>query len=148
MDYRIIEATQADEPFNWGKFLITEFDDKAWDHISAINARPLLPTIGYVRRRPGLWVLDLQTREGAYFYPDGSAIADLNKTRIWTCPLFEPFLLWLYENYEGSLVSLPNVVYLNNAPAALAVPRRAGDQTSSPTEVTGSHSQPNIESHE
>lgn len=126
MNYRIIEATQADEPFNWGKFLIAEFDDKAWEHISEISNSPLLTAIGYRPQRTGLWILDLQTREGAYFYPDGSALADLNKTRIWTCPLFEPFLIWLYENYEGNLNELPSVVHLKNAPAALGVARRPG----------------------
>ena len=57
-----------------------------------------------------LVVLDLQTGEGAIFMPGGLAAADLDKHGIWVCPLFEPFLAWLYKQDLSDLDALPAVV--------------------------------------
>jgi hypothetical protein len=127
LNSRIIEATQAgDKPFNWGKFLVATFDESEWAYVSAIAGSPLLARLGYTSKMPGILVLDLATREGSYFYPQGSAVNDLRDRQIWVCPLYEPFLCWLYANFTGTLADLPGVVYLENAPAAIAGYRRPG----------------------
>lgn len=85
---RIVEATNG---FNWGKFMVMQFEDDEWTAHSAIttDVGPLLPRLGWTKGH--VWVLDLQTGEGALFRHGGSAIQDLNKHKIWVCPLFEPF---------------------------------------------------------
>ena len=57
-------------------------------------------------------MLDLQTGEGAIFRPGGNAHADLQKHRIWCCPLFEPFLEWLYKHNLENIDELPKHVDL------------------------------------
>ncbi len=126
MRTKIIEATNG---FNWGKFLVGSFDWE-WSYASAVSGYPgpLLAEIGYARPDIGIWVLDLQTREGAWFKVGGYAKADLDKHRIRVCPLFEPFLTWLYENYFAAIrdVGLPDIVELPGAEAALHGYRRSG----------------------
>jgi hypothetical protein len=78
-----------------------------------------------------IWVLDLQTGEGATFRHGGMASADLNKHRIWVCPMFEPFLAWLYQQDLHELDALPAVINLPDAPAAFHGYRRAGGPDSS-----------------
>lgn len=131
MRTKIIEVTNG---FNWGKFLIGEFDTE-WGlkseipldpSIEALNM-PLLNQLGWARGQYFL-VLDLQTGEGAIFNPVGSARHDLNgKHKIWVCPMFEPFLLWLYEQ-PMDLDKLPTVVNFTEqeAPSAMYGYRRGG----------------------
>lgn len=127
LDYRVIEVTQ-DTEMNWGKFMIARFDPGFFRVISEITKTPLFSEIGYGWQDAGLFVFDLQTREGAYFYPHGSAHADLEKHRIWVCPMFEPFLTWLYENWTGKLGDLPNLVKIPaaEAPFEMSGHRRPG----------------------
>lgn len=73
-----------------------------------------------------MWVLDLQTGEGAFFRPGGYAAADLEKHRVWVCPLFEPFLEWLYRQDLTDLGQLPRLVELPDAEFAMRGYRRAG----------------------
>jgi hypothetical protein len=131
MQTKIIEATQnAEHGFNWGKFLVGR-PDAEWKVRSAIpvehpsSARPLLSQLGWSREHA--WVLDLQTGEGAFFRLGGFAPADLNKHRIWVCPMFEPFLVWLYEQDTTDLDALPALVELPLAPPSMAGYRRAGE---------------------
>jgi hypothetical protein len=70
----------------------------------------LLGTVGWTRTH--LWVLDLETGEGACFKPGGLASADLQKHKIWVCPLFEPFLVWLYEQKLDDLQQPPDHIDL------------------------------------
>lgn len=128
MRTKLIEATQgAGSGFNWGKFCIALFDAE-WGHPSAIDTgsrAPLLARCGWGREF--LWVLDLQTGEGVYVQPSGSAHADLQKHRVWVCPMFEPFLQWLYaQKNPADLDSLPSLVELPDAPAAMYGYRRGG----------------------
>lgn len=137
MHTKIIEAGQAKggpESFNWGKFLLGVLDVE-WTHHSVMSPDGglLLPQCGWGLDH--LWVLDLQTGEGAYFKPGGSAKADLDKHRIWVCPMFEPFLEWLYEQpirQKNGIVTVPQVqalpdfVELPDAPAAMSGYRRKG----------------------
>jgi hypothetical protein len=120
---RIVEATSND--FNWGKFLICRFTEEELSVRSAVNGTPVVTGRGWDPQRH-VWVLDLATGEGACFAPRGLAKADLEKHRIWVCPLFEPFLAWLYEQDVSDLDKLPAVVDLPNAENALAGYRRPG----------------------
>lgn len=123
METKIIEATNG--PMNWGKFCVCRFREE-WQAPCAINPSPqgLLRQIGWDNGM--IWVLDLQTREGAAFRPGGLARADLNKHQIWVCPLFEPFLEWLYEQDLRDLDKLPAHIDLPDAPFHLRGYRRPG----------------------
>lgn len=129
---QFIEAAQP-ENVNWGKFLLARFDDAEADTESMLPGFKgnLFTTGGRRTMNPEMTlVVDLQTGEGAAFSLDGngSASYDLNeKHKIWVCPMFEPFLGWLYMqhlgNGKGDLRDLPRFVTLP-APAALAGYRR------------------------
>lgn len=128
METKIIEAMNG--PRNWGKFMVCR-PDSEWGHRSEISEyQPLLAVTGWTDEH--LWVLDLQTGEGACFQPDGYAKADLDKHKIWVCPLFEPFLTWLYQqDLTNGLQALPSVVSFSTeeAPFGYAGYRRGGPIT-------------------
>ena len=125
MQTKIIEATNQ---INWGKFLLGR-PDHEWGIRSSISdsQMPLLREVGWSREH--LWVLDLQTGEGACFRinPYGHAKNDLNKHRIWVCPMYEPFLEWLYRQPVLNFDVLPAVVELQ-AEASFHGYRREGRQ--------------------
>jgi hypothetical protein len=126
----IVEVTQdAASGFNWGKFCVARFDTE-WERRSGLphnSSAPLLAQCGW--DDSFLWVLDLQTGEGAYFRPGGSAHADLLRHRVWVCPMFQPFLEWLYAQGDLSDLSvLPPVVEIPGAPGALYGYRRPGPE--------------------
>lgn len=122
MQTKIIEVTNNE--LNWGKFMVARFDRAEWGYRSPISEGPLLRNIGWSHSL--IWVLDLQTREGAAFRHGGVASADLNKHKIWVCPMYEPFLEWLYLQDVTDLSKLPEMVNLPNAEFALAGYRRTG----------------------
>ena len=132
MDIKFVEATQdLAAGFNYGKFGVGRFTDDEWREPAALPAAgtgSLLRARGWGAEHS--WVLDLQTGEGAIFRLGGLARADLNRTRIWVCPLFEPFLEWLYEQYRQQpdrwWPDLPRLAVLAGAPAAVAGYRRPG----------------------
>lgn len=76
--------------------------------------------------KDNLLVLDLQTGEGAVFKPKGYAKGDLDKHALWVCPLFEPFLGWLYEQNLTDIEKLPALVKIKNPESALYGYRRPG----------------------
>ena len=123
METKFIEVTNNEQ--NWGKFMLARFTPEEWTRRSAID-----PPASLVRGRgwtpDHLLVFDLQTGEGAMFRPGGNAHADLDKHRVWVCPMFEPFLEWLYEQKLDDLDALPAMVNLPDAPFAFAGYRRAG----------------------
>lgn len=127
METKIIEATNGT---NWGKFLIGRMDHE-WQRRSVISESsiPLLRQIGWGTEH--LWVLDLQTGEGASFrvHRGGHARNDLERHRIWVCPLYEPFLWWLYAQPNLDLAALPETVQLE-ADSALWGYRRSGTEGS------------------
>ncbi|MET0698968.1 MAG: hypothetical protein ABWY93_04830 [Mycobacterium sp.] len=139
MKQHFIEASNGP---NHGKFLILVYDVDDWDQRTALPGyehRRLLPSLGWSRHF--LWLLDLQTGEGATFSPGGLARADLQKHRIWVCPLYEPLLEWLYvqhREYVGDrdyglynfewVKGLPSFVELPDAPFDFAGYRRPGPQ--------------------
>jgi len=97
-----------------------------WKEHSVVGdvVRPLLTQCGWGPNH--FWVLDLQTFEGAAFRHGGYAKADLDKHRIWVCPLFEPFLTWFYAQDVTRLNELSQLVILD-APFAMAGYRRSGE---------------------
>lgn len=106
----IIEATSGDG--RWGKFLVAKFDTEEWT-----RSRPLLSTranfILNIGRDPScVIVFDLFTGEGALFIPGGLASADLDKHKIRVCPLFEPFLAWLYKQDLTDIRKLPTLCHM------------------------------------
>jgi hypothetical protein len=124
---KFIEATNG--PQNWGKFAVCRFEPEEWRRTSVVNpadSRPMLGARGWTPRH--VLVLDLQTGEGAIFRPGGLARADLQKHRIWVCPLFEPFLEWLYKQDLDDLDALPSHVDLPEAPFEVSGYRRPGPQ--------------------
>jgi hypothetical protein len=124
MKTKIIEATNVEHGgINHGKFLVARFDNE-WSYQSAIDQRPLLRGRGWSPEH--VLVLDLQTGEGAIFQPGGYAKADLDKRKIWVCPMFESFLAWLYTRDLRDLDQLPALIQLD-AESALYGYRREGD---------------------
>lgn len=106
MKTKFIEVTN--EKLNWGKFLLLRFEEPEWAVRSEIANAPLLSSCGWDAQH--LWVLDMQTGEGAFFFPGGNAASDLHKHQIWVCPMYEPFLAWLYKQDLSDIEALPALV--------------------------------------
>ena len=121
METHFIEATNQ---LNWGKFMLGRFDSE-WAARSALEDSKLLSGRGWTREH--LLVLDLATGEGALFRVNQHGIAkeDLDKHRIWVCPLFQPFLEWLYVQPDLRFKALPSFIELE-APFAFRGYRREG----------------------
>lgn len=129
MKTKIIQATQSREKgFNHGKFLIGQFDK---DERAISNM--FLSGSSLLNNRwcdKSILVLDIETGEGAVFRHGGLASYDLNsKHQIWCCPLYEPFLEWLYSQDITDITKLPDTVELPNAPEAMYGYRRKRDYT-------------------
>jgi hypothetical protein len=127
MELKFVEVTNG---FNWGKFGLARFTRDEWmepAYLPGAHERSLLYGRGW--RPDNILVLDFQTGEGAIFWPGGHAGNDLDKHKIWVCPMYEPFLAWLYwwvaEAGPGWWPDLPRIVELE-APGALHGYRRAG----------------------
>lgn len=118
---KIIEATENTD-FNWGKFLVGQFVEE-WSVTSSIGLNKILLTQrGWTKEH--FLVLDLETGEGAIFRRGGCAVSDLHKHKICVCPLFEPFLQWLYLQNFVSVLELPSFVNLGEVSTALYGYRR------------------------
>ncbi len=123
MHVRFVEVTNG--PNNWGKFLVGKFDEEEWDYGSVVSEGfYLLRARGWSKHH--LLVLDLETGEGGMFLPQAhaSAAADLRKHRIHVCPMFEPFLEWLYQQPDP--MDIEPHIDLPAAPFALYGYRRSG----------------------
>lgn len=125
MQTKFIEASDGSN-FNWGKFAVCRFTPEEWarrSEVDVLTTRGLLSVVGW--DSGNLLVLDLQTGEGARFKPGGLASADLNdKHQVWVCPMFEPFLTWLYTQDLSDLDKLPGLVNLGDVPIAMHGYRR------------------------
>ncbi len=117
---RLIEAENG---FNWGKFMLCRFTDE-WDLRSAVDNLSILRGRGWSSDH--IFVMDLQTGEGAMFLPGGMASSDLEKHKVWVCPMFQPFLEWLYLQDLSDLAKLPAVVKLGPEHSAMYGYRRPG----------------------
>lgn len=139
MKTKFVEAMHPEGTGNWGKFMVGKFEEHEWHRESIVLT-------GWVSSREGhlatallisrgwhpdhhIFVMDLQTGEGAMFMPGGIAKADLNKHKIWVCPLFEPFLTWLYKQDLTDLDKLPSKIEFTHeeAPCDYAGYRRPGE---------------------
>lgn len=121
---------------NWGKFMLGRFSPEEWTRHSelpeiktvpgSLDARSLLAGRGWSPKH--ILFMDLQTGEGAMLLPhrNASVHADLDKHKVWLCPMAEPFLEWLYQQDLGVLDALPAYVELPDAPFAMAGYRRPG----------------------
>ena len=123
MKFKVIEAVS--EAGNWGKFGLLRFDEE-WAQRSSVSgfSGSLLAELGWTPQH--LWIMDLQTGEGAFFKPGGYAHADLEKHAVWVCPLFEPTLEKLYTMDLTDLDALPDSIVLDNVPLQLSGYRRPG----------------------
>jgi hypothetical protein len=121
MKTKIVEVTNGNR--NWGKFLLGRFDHEL-EYISKINPGEKLVATRWDSGH--LLVVDLQTGEGAIFRTGGYAKADLEKHKIWVCPMYEPFLEWLYKQDLSDLDKLPGLVDLKDAPFEWHGHRRPG----------------------
>ena len=133
MRTQFIEVTNEDGGgINYGKFMVAQFIAFEWIRPSKISADaglelPLLQYCGWGKDE--LIVFDLQTGEGARFTPQKQkgdhrpGSYQLNeKHQIWVCPMFEPFLNWLFEqDLSADAPDLPIMVKFteNEAPSAL-----------------------------
>jgi len=125
MKPKFIEVTNNNK--NWGKFMVTKFYEDASIPSQITPTQSLMSACGWTPHH--IMVFDLQTGEGAIFMPGGMAAADLDKHKIWVCPMFEPFLKWLYKQYRDpkfDLDKLPPLLDLPNAEFALRGHRREG----------------------
>lgn len=130
MHTKFIEATDATN-FNHGKFMVARFTHGEWGRESAVDAEyghrtRLLIRCGWTIYH--FMVTDLQTGEGAIFQKGGLAEVDLEKHRIWTCPMFPHFLEWLYQQNLSNFENLPSTVNLGNVPTSLVGQRGKGPQ--------------------
>ena len=124
MQTKFMEVTNNNQ--NWGKFLLFRFDNE-WQYKSAFSGRSLLHEVGW--NQSNIFVLDLQTGEGARFKPGGLVEADLDKHKVWVCPMYQPFLEWLYKQDLADLGKLPESLNLPDAEFAMRGYRRNGPQT-------------------
>jgi hypothetical protein len=124
METKFVEATQKGSHINWGKFMLGRWTEEEWQLRSGIGHGPLLHEVGWTKDH--ILVVDLQTGEGSVFKQGGLAKADLDKHQIWVCPMFEPFLQWLYTQDISNLETLPTVVELDTKDFALWGYRRKG----------------------
>ncbi len=126
MKTKIIEVTNG--PRNWGKMMVCRFDGE-WSHDSRIypSAKLLGGVCGWTSQH--LLLVDLQTGEGAIFKHGGMPAHDLQKHKIWVCPMYEPFLGWLYKQDISDLEKLPDTVDLPEAEFQMSGYRRPGPET-------------------
>ncbi len=132
---KIIEATNRDK--NWGKFMIGWFTSEERHIRSSIDDNSVVNTRWSENH---LLVTDLETGEAAIFKMGGFAKADLNKHAIWVCPLFEPFLEWLYQqnlSTFSNVENLPALVQLPEAEFQMRGYRRLPDLSSIQAEAHG-----------
>jgi len=124
MQTKFIEVTNDNR--NWGKFLLFRFDHEV-EYKSAFTGNSLLREIGW--SQDNIVVFDLQTGEGARFRPGGLVKADMENHKIWCCPMYEPFLEWLYKQDLTNLDNLPSSLNLPDAEFSFAGYRRKGPKS-------------------
>lgn len=142
MTTQFVEVTNE---FNWGKFMVAQFVGFDWKKASVVGdqdpaAPSLLQQCGWTDKH--VLVVDLQTGEGIIVLPRKGrgahkpASYDLNhKHQVWVCPMFEPFLNWLYE--QDLTEPLPTLVKFSEteAPSALYGYRRGSGDGKTPNAI-------------
>jgi hypothetical protein len=105
---------------NWAKLQLLQWEPSDLARPSLVQKGKVLLNAVQVRRGDAadpltaVFVRDLQTQEGCEFYPSPEADCktQLDMHRVWVCPLFYPFVSWLFANYQGDVTSLPDLVEL------------------------------------
>lgn len=106
----------------YGKWLVGQLDQielGATTALPGFEGTQRIWTFGGARKfgaHPGArLVLDLQTSQGGVFIPDSksSADADLDKSKLWVCPLFRQFFCWLYQQDVSDVSALPSFIDLS-----------------------------------
>lgn len=120
MRTKIIKAHS--EAGNWGKFLVGSLAGEMGPPSAARPYARVLADRGW--STSDILVFDLETGEGAAFRPGGLAAADLDKHAIRVCPLFLPFLEWLYKQDLSDLERLPSELRLKGIPLDLCARER------------------------
>ena len=133
MDTRFIEASNG---VNYGKFMVARFDMEETLRKTAmpeaVGTESFFSYAGLRRMTPErTLVMDLQTGEGAEFSLRGGrqeaawALRERHP-KLWVCPLFPPFLGWLFDfvqtqpdprRHELDLESIPNFIDLTGKDA-------------------------------
>lgn len=117
---RFIEASHGDGG-NYGKFIVLRFDKRESQiktRLPGHTGHPLFTFAGARKLNPKTtFVFDLQTGEGAAFYigDKGGARIALSQRDIWVCPLYLPFLNWLWGQDMSDITKLPRYVDLSGA---------------------------------
>jgi hypothetical protein len=129
MKTAIIEATNGEQ--NWGKFLVGVMTDE-WKHRSAVDVESQSPLLRLrAWSRDYIWVMDLETGEGALLCHRDVVRDALERHQVWVCPLFEPFVGWLFAqpmhgDPEAWLDGLPPLIDFPDAAFGLSGYRRGG----------------------
>ncbi len=143
MDTKFVEAGHGPDGGNWGKFLVGRYtEDELAEpaQFPGCEGSRRLVNLGGPGRQD-IWVLDLQTGEGARFpiefVRDVDVHHQLNKHRIWVCPLYEPFVAFLF-GYIGNHQrtwwdTLPRTVEMPTAGIVVFGRRRPGPFPGRPT---------------
>jgi hypothetical protein len=119
-------ADPLSSPSNVGAYLVAvpDAEERSWhSHLDPV-VTPLLEQLGY--SAGGAWVMDLLTREGAWFSMEDDARAELDRHRIHATAPFEAFLEWLYLQDMTQLYKLPHVVKVADATFSIKNYRRLG----------------------
>ncbi len=140
MELKFVEAghpVDAQTGFggNWGKFAVgrwsneelrekTKFPGCEGQYITSLRGHGMTH----------VWLFDLQTGEGARFHTNNPIPVDvrsqLKDHQIWVCPMFEPFMVWLWHHMTVTGLDwwehLPRTIELPDAPFDTAGYRRAG----------------------
>lgn len=115
----ILKFVEVSNGFNWGKFAVCRFSPEEWAVRSKIDGGSLLAGRGWTPQH--VWILDLQTGEGAFFRPGGHAKSDLGKHQVWVCPMFEVFLGVFYSRPDWwDLTNIPDSIELTDEEALAA----------------------------
>jgi hypothetical protein len=115
---KIIEGSDGGA---YGKWLVGQLDEHERSRKTSLpgyEGNASIWTFAGARRfgaDPGaVFVLDLQTGQGAVFNPTTSSSPDydLDQANIWVCPLFRDFFRWLYTQDLADVTQLPNFIDL------------------------------------
>lgn len=109
---------EVSDDMNWGKMELQQLEPSDMEVMSLVKAgAPLLTAIETQRRSSAdplkqVRIWDLQTGEGAVFTParGEDPKAQLDQHRVWVCPLFLPFVRWLFRQDCTDITALPRLV--------------------------------------
>ncbi len=151
MDLKFVEAGHPPDEHgiggNWGKFAVgrwTTDELREPTRFPGCEGQKIVNLSGWGRDH--IWVFDLQTGEAARFHTNNPIPVDvphqLRKHKIWVCPMFEPFLVWLWGHITAAgfnwWEALPRTVELPDAPFDFAGYRRPGPNAQiSPDDAIG-----------